>query len=88
MKYEGILHVGSDNYISRLDFAYQVAEVFLFDKALITSISTKELSEKNSSYIAKRPMDSSLNITKVENEINISMVSTLFSLQKIKQNLC
>ena len=31
MSYEGILHIGSDNYLSRFEFARQFADIFNFN---------------------------------------------------------
>ena len=85
MSYEGILHIGSDNYLSRFEFARQFADIFNFNLKLINPISTKELSLINKKYKAKRPLNSSLSIEKVEQELNINMHSTKFSLERIKQ---
>ena len=84
MSYEGILHVGSDNYISRYEFAMEIAKIFGLNKSLIVPIKTKKLSESMKSYIAKRPKHSGLIIDKVENELNISAYSTEYYLKQLK----
>ena len=43
MSYVGVLHIGSDNYISRYEFAMEIAEIFGFKKSLIIPIKTKML---------------------------------------------
>ena len=85
MSYEGILHVGSDNYISRYEFAMEIAKIFGWNKSLIVPIKTKILSESIKSYIAKRPKHSGLIIDKLENELNISAHSTAYSLARLKK---
>lgn len=87
MDYEGILHIGSDDYISRYEFAMEIAKVFGFDTGLITKIDTDSLTEKVKSYIAERPRHSGLAIDKIENELNISSFSTNYNLKSLKSAL-
>ena len=87
MSYEGILHFGSDNYISRYEFANEIAETFSLDKSLIVPITTDQLSRDYDTYIAKRPKHSGLNINKIEQELNISTYSTSYSLKDLKNTL-
>ena len=84
---EGIYHYGSDDYLSRYEFAIIIAEVFGFDKSLISPIDTKSLFEKVKSYTAERPLNSGLIVHKIERELNISTYSTEYSLKKIKANI-
>ena len=81
---EGIYHYGSDDYLSRYEFAIIIAEVFGFDKSLILPIDTKSLLDKVKSYTAERPVNSGLKADKIESELNISTYSTEYSLKKIK----
>ena len=46
LEYEGILHYGSENYLSRYDFGIQIAEKFKFNDKLIPPISTEKLHKK------------------------------------------
>ncbi len=59
---EGIFHISGDQKISVFDFAKQIASAFGYDNSLLVSTSTCELAEP-----ARRPMDSSLNISKARN---------------------
>ena len=81
---EGIYHYGSDDFLSRYEFAIIIAEVFGFDKSLILPIDTKSLLDKVKSYIAERPVNSGLKVDKIERELNISTYSSEYSLKKIK----
>ena len=86
MHYEGILHIGSDNFISRYAFALQIAETFGFEKSLINSIDTQYLKKNLKNYIAERPLHSGLKIDKVEKDLNIITYSTEYSLNRVKKN--
>ena len=81
---EGIYHYGSDDYLSRYEFAIIIAEVFGFDKSLILPIDTKLLFKKVKSYTAERPVNSGLKVDKIERELNIATYSSEYSLKKIK----
>ena len=87
MDYEGILHIGSDDYISRYDFAVEIAKVFGFDLGLISKIDTNSLSRKVSSYIAERPLHTGLFIGKLEEELNSLTYSTNYNLKLLKKEL-
>ena len=84
MKYEGILNVGSDDYISRYDFVIYIAEIFNFNKSIIKPITSKELYKINNSYIARRPMNTGLITDKISTELNISSCTTKHHLNTIK----
>ena len=87
MDFEGILHIGSDDYMSRYEFALDIANVFGFDSALITKIDTDSLTQKVKSYIAKRPLHSGLVVSKIEKELNTSSHSTNYNLKLLKSSL-
>ena len=87
MDFEGILHIGSDDYMSRYEFALDIAKVFGFDSALITKIDTDSLTRKVKSYIAKRPLHSGLVVSKIEKELNTSSHSTNYNLKLLKSSL-
>ena len=87
MDFEGILHIGSDDYMSRYEFALDIAKVFGFDSALITKIDTDSLTQKVKSYIAKRPLHSGLVVNKIEKELNTSSHSTNYNLKLLKSSL-
>ena len=73
--------------MSRYEFAIIIADLFGFDKSLISSVSTKSLFKKVKSYKAERPLNSSLKVDKIEQELNISAYSSEYSLKKIKANM-
>ena len=87
MDFEGILHIGSDDYMSRYEFALDIAKVFGFDSALIIKIDTDSLTQKVKSYIAKRPLHSGLVVNKIEKELNTSSHSTNYNLKLLKSSL-
>ena len=84
---EGIYHYGSDDFLSRYEFAIIIAELFGFDKSLISPINTKSVFKKIKSYNAERPLNSGLKVDKIERELNISAYSSEYSLKKIKANM-
>ena len=84
---EGIYHYGSDDYLSRHEFAMAIARNFKFDESLIEPITTEELIKYIPSYIAKRPMNSGLATFKIEDEIDLAVYSTDYSLALLKKSL-
>lgn len=56
----GIFHTAGGEIISRFDFAIQTAEVFDLDVNLVKPTSMKEMK-----WVAKRPKNSSLNVSKI-----------------------
>jgi dTDP-4-dehydrorhamnose reductase len=56
----GIFHTSGSERISRFDFAVKTAEIFDLNKDLITPTTSDKLN-----WIAKRPMDSSLDVSKI-----------------------
>lgn len=56
----GIFHASGSERISRLDFAIRIAEIFGLNKDLIKPITSDQLN-----WTAKRPMDSSLDVSKI-----------------------
>lgn len=59
---KGIFHTAGGERISRYDFVMKLAEIFGFDKSLINPITSDKLN-----WIAKRPKDSSLDVSKISN---------------------
>ena len=84
---EGIYHYGSDDYLSRYEFAIAIAKYFKMDANLITSINTQDLHQNIPSYVAKRPRHSGLNTLKIENEVGITTYSTEYSLNILNKIL-
>jgi len=87
MDYEGVLHIGSDDYMSRYEFAIEIAKVFDFDLDLISKIDTDTLSKQLNTYIAERPLHSGLLIGKLEEELNSLSYSTNYNLKLLKREL-
>ena len=79
---EGIYHFGSDDYLSRYDFALMVAEVFNFDPTLITPVDSKTFN-----CPAKRPSHSGLKIDKITDELKVKTLSTKNCLLEIKRQM-
>ena len=75
-----LYHVSGRERISRYDFARKTADIFDLDKNLINPITSKELSQK-----AKRPKDSSLDVTKIQKDLGVKMLNTTEGLMKMKE---
>ena len=76
---KGLYHYGSENQISRYDFAIQIADVFDLDSTLISPILTNDLNQK-----APRPLNSGLLTHKIKNELEVPVYTTEYCLNKIK----
>ena len=76
--YSGVSHYGSEDILSRYDFALKVCKVFGFDPGRILAIKSEELNQ-----IALRPEKSSLNCSKISQDLNIDLYSTDYSLNRI-----
>jgi len=57
---KGIFHTAGGERINRYDFVVEMARIFDFNEKLIIPATSKEMN-----WIAKRPMDSSLNVSKI-----------------------
>tara|TARA_Y100001970_G_scaffold280425_1_gene389396 strand:- start:93 stop:962 length:870 start_codon:yes stop_codon:yes gene_type:complete len=79
LRYEGILHYGSENSLNRYDFAKEIAQHFSLDAKLIKPVNNAALQQS-----AKRPIDSSLDTKKIVNDLNIDIFSTSYILNNIK----
>jgi dTDP-4-dehydrorhamnose reductase len=66
----GIYHIAGRARLSRLDFAMKIAQKFGLNENLISPITTDQLKQ-----MAKRPMDSSLNVEKVERDLKTKMLT-------------
>ncbi len=78
----GLYHAVGSEAISRFDFAKKIAKIFGLDESLINEIKSSELFQK-----AKRPKDSSLGISKLENE-GIEMSNVEQGLKEMKRQMC
>ncbi len=79
---EGIYHFGSEDNLSRYEFAQLIAKVFNLNSNLIKPIKTELLKQT-----AKRPKHSGLCTNLIEDELEISILSTEYMLKEIKNNM-
>ena len=77
----GIYHLGSDDYISRYEFAVLIAKTFSLNQSLINPVDSKSVP-----FLANRPQNSGLKTEKIVTELNIKTLSTSDSLNFIKNN--
>jgi len=61
----GLFHIAGNEICSRIEFALKIAKVFDLDQGLIQEITSKELSQK-----APRPMNSSFSLNKLSNTLD------------------
>ena len=64
-QFNGIIHLAGSTRISRYDFAVMIAGKLGLDKSLLLKAKTEDMSWK-----AKRPKDSSLDVTKATEILN------------------
>ncbi|MEM4156334.1 MAG: sugar nucleotide-binding protein [Archaeoglobaceae archaeon] len=64
-KLSGIFHLAGAKRVSRYDFAVEIAKAFDLDEDLIRKAKMEEMK-----WIAKRPRDSSLDVSKAKNLLN------------------
>lgn len=76
----GIYHLGINEGVSKYDFLVKIAEVFNFDKRLIHRVSYEP--ENNE---IRRPLNTTLSISKVSNYIDIKRFSLTSGLEEIKE---
>ena len=79
MDLAGAYHVAGSERISRYDFAMKIAEVFGFDRSLITPVRMKDLRV----WIAQRPRDSSLSVDKAKRELKVSLLDVREGLHRM-----
>ncbi|MBI45826.1 MAG: NAD(P)-dependent oxidoreductase [Candidatus Marinimicrobia bacterium] len=77
LDYTGILHMGSEDYISRYDFAVKVADIFGFDRKMLIPVDSSTLNQK-----AKRPLNSSLNCNKLKTALNVELYPTEYGIRR------
>ena len=81
-KLNGIYHMAGASKASRYEFAIKLAEKFNLDKNLIKRAKTEDMNWK-----AKRPKDSSLNISKVQKTLTIKSMNLDESLGTLKDEM-
>ncbi|MEK6938087.1 MAG: SDR family oxidoreductase [Nanoarchaeota archaeon] len=78
----GLYNVGSPNTMSKYDFGLKIAEIFNFDKDLINKSLSKDIN-----FIAERPKNSTMNISKVREKYNTKLQTIeegLITMKRIK----
>ena len=78
VNFSGILHIGSEDYISRYDFANQISDVFGLRNILIKPTESSFLNQ-----LAERPLNSSLNCSKVKTELNIELYPAVYGIRRV-----
>ena len=82
IEYSGIVHLGSDEIISKYDFGCEVADILGFDKKVI-----KKGSIEHSNLIAKRPKNTSLSNLKAKKILKINFPSLKEQILKINEDI-
>jgi dTDP-4-dehydrorhamnose reductase len=78
MNLTGIIHMSGAARVSRYEFAIQIARKFNLDEGLIEEAYMHEMS-----WIAKRPRDSSLNVSKASKTLNVKPMNLNEALEKL-----
>jgi len=81
-KLTGVYHLAGAARVSRYEFAKLIAQTFDLDQELIKPISLKELS-----WIARRPVDSSLNVSKAMKALRDKPLEIKSALEELKKEL-
>lgn len=81
-KLNGIYHLAGATRINRYDFARLIAKTFELDENLIIPITSDQIT-----WIAKRPQDSSLNITKALNVLMNKPLEIVKALSFLKNDI-
>ena len=77
---KGIFNLGSDQKISKYDFALKIADEFKLNKKLIEPIKLRK-----KAYIAKRPLNMFLNNRKFKKSLKISKIHIKNQISKLKK---
>ncbi len=75
----GVYNIVGDDYVNRHEFAVMAAEIFGFDKSLVTPVKTPDLGQA-----AKRPLKGGLYNDKIKKGIKISFHTLREALKEIK----
>lgn len=77
---KGIYHVGEGECLSKYEFAKSIRETLQFNEAIIKPVSSEALNRN-----VVRPKNNCLDLSKINNELNLSQYSILNGLQKLKE---
>ena len=78
MNLSGLYHYGSTDIITRYDFAMKVANYFDLKTTFINKVSTSDLNQKE-----KRPLNTSLDCSKIKSHLSCNTYSTEESFRYI-----
>mgnify|MGYP000981968038 CR=1 FL=1 len=78
LNFSGILHVGSEDSISRYEFANKISHAFGLKKNLIIPVESKALNQK-----AKRPLNSSLDCSKLQTQMNMELYPVEYGIRRV-----
>jgi len=81
-KLTGIYHLAGATPINRCDFAKQLAEKFQLDETLISPSTSREMN-----WLAKRPLNTSLNIEKASKKLNNNPLKIDEALNKLYEEI-
>ncbi len=81
-KLEGIFHYGGEDYLSRFEFALEIADVFSLDNKLIEKVTTRALNQK-----AERPYKAGLISDKLKKSLDIKLYSIKDALKHMKAEI-
>jgi len=79
---EGLFHVAGSEPISRYDFAVVIARTFGLNSGAIVRIKTKDFPQR-----ARRPLDASLDVSRVAREFGVQLGDVSASLNRLKNLL-
>jgi len=77
----GLYHASGKERISRYNFALKIAKTFSLDTSLIKPVKMNQLT----TWIAKRPRDSSLNTEKIQKQLKTKPLNITQGLRKMKE---
>lgn len=80
-EFQGLLHVGGQQRCSKLEFAYELADIFSFDTDRITPISIDEIE-----FDAPRGKDLSLSVSRAQELLDCSLPTIQEGLQRMKKD--
>jgi len=76
----GVYHMAGKTRLNRYEFAVKIAQKLDFDEKLITPIETSQLKQ-----LARRPMDSSLRVEKIERDLESGMLTIDEALDRFRE---
>ena len=78
----GTYHTAGRTRLSRYEFALKITRKLGLDEALVVAIATNQLKQ-----IAKRPVDSSLNVEKIQKDLKLKMLTIDEALDQLRDQM-